>query len=86
MEDHCASNFALDAVGGGINATDSSGQTALHRALEAGDEAGALDILANPEFKSVNMQEHSVEGGLQIVLCSGLWWNGCAVYEMDIAI
>ena len=78
--------FALDAVGGGINATDSSGQTALHRALEAGDEAGALDILANPEFKSVNMQEHSVEGGLQIVLCSGVWWNGCAVYEMDIAI
>ena len=51
--------FALDAVGEGINGTDSSGQTALHRALEAGDEAAALDVLANPEFKSINVQEHS---------------------------
>ena len=51
--------FALDA-GEGINGTDSSGQTALHRALEAVDEAAALDIIANPEFKSINAQENNL--------------------------
>ena len=41
----------------GLNALDDSGQTALHRALEEGDEAKALEILANPEFQSINVQE-----------------------------
>eukprot|EP00438_Fugacium_kawagutii_P015381 Skav225141 [mRNA] locus=scaffold1056:178571:181910:- [translate_table: standard] len=49
--------FALDG-GQGINGTDGSGQTALHKAMEAGDEAAALDILANPDFKAINMQDY----------------------------
>ena len=49
--------FALGDVTLGINGADKNGQTALHRALEKGDEAAALQILADPDFKSVNLQE-----------------------------
>lgn len=64
--------FALDAVGEGINGTDSSGQTALHRALEAGDEAAALDVLANPEFKSINVQDNLGKTALHWAASGGL--------------
>lgn len=49
--------FALGPVRTGINSTDNNGQTALHRALENGDEAEALKILAEPTFNSINVQE-----------------------------
>ena len=51
--------FGSPPVDTGINSTDHKGQTALHREIEAGDEAAALKILADPNFNAVNVQESS---------------------------
>ncbi|CAJ1414780.1 unnamed protein product, partial [Effrenium voratum] len=60
----------------GLNALDDSGQTALHRALEEGDEAKALEILANPEFQSINVQDNLGKTALHWAASGGME-NAC---------
>ncbi|CAK9099834.1 unnamed protein product [Durusdinium trenchii] len=64
--------FALGPVRTGINSTDNNGQTALHRALENGDEAEALKILAEPTFNSINVQDNLGKTALHWAASGGM--------------